>query len=615
MFHRGPDGCGSFHKHNVAFQHRRLAIRDLSAGQQPWTNESESLVLVYNGELYNDAELRQQLRQSGHSFKTSTDTETLFAAWQHWATDSIQHLRGMFAFAVFDMARQELFLVRDRFGIKPLYYAAVGQEFIFASSVAAILAHPQVDRRPDWTAVNHYLATTRTTMGRRTLFEDVFQLQPAEMLRWNARSGELQIQQYWKFPSQRNLDASFEEAADAFETQLVHTTRSHLISDVPTGVFLSGGVDSSLIASAVSEVGSGDAALTGCAAGETDGTDSAAAEVAASVHGMEYHSVRVDSGTYFDTWGEIVQQSCQPLSTPSDVLIYKLAQHMKQHVGVVLGGEGADELLCGYALPHWSVEDYRLTGLAQRDQWSGPPSSRDRFLRSIHSRYGRVQFSDPADYYLAANSLIPRSARDALFNSAVDFRQREQSLHAFYQQQYLAAGAADDMPADSLIHEHAIVLHRLNLESLLARLDTTTMLASLEARVPYADHTLVEFAYQLPTNYRIDINPDEACPVSAAVDLEQRGSLRSKRLLRHIARRRLPRRLADRQKKSFATQVPEWISGVWKSEVQQRLLTSPFGQQFFRRETMYELATNVATAGMWIWPLLNILNWGDSQFV
>lgn len=614
MYHRGPDGCGSFQKHNVAFQHRRLAIRDRSAGQQPWVNQTESLVLVYNGELYNDAELRGELRQSGHTFKTSSDTETLFAAWQHWSTDSIHRLQGMFAFAAFDFDRQELFLVRDRFGIKPLYYAAIGQEFVFASSIAAILAHPRIDRRPDWTTVNHYLATTRPTMGRRTLFDDVFQLRPAEMLRWNARNGELQIQQYWTFPTERNLDVTFDEASHEFESKLIQATRSHLVSDVPTGVFLSGGVDSSMLASVVSDVG-GSAAIAGCAIGESDHVDSDVAKVVAKTHGMECHTVDINAGDYFDTWNQIVEKTCQPLTTPSDVLIYKLAQCMKQHVGVVLGGEGADELLCGYALPHWSVEDYRLTRVAEQGKWAGSLATRNDFLRSIHLRYGRVQFSDAADHYLAANSLIPQVARESLLSDGVDFRQCEESLREFYQQQYLAAGVSEQDTAGDFVHEHAIVLHRLNLESLLARLDTTTMLASLEARVPYADHTLVEFAYQLPTNYRIDVNPAERCPVSTAVDLESRGSLRAKRLLRHIARRRLPRSLADRQKRSFSTRVPEWISGAWHSEVQRRLRTSPFGQQFFRPAAIEALASNVATAGMWIWPLLNILNWGDSQFI
>ena len=273
MFRRGPDDCGMFERDNVAFGHRRLAIRDLEAGQQPWVSADGNCVLVYNGELYNDAELRRDLKQLGHRFKTHCDTETLTAAWRQWGADSLPRLAGMFAFAVYDLVEQRLTLVRDRFGIKPLFLASLGNELAFASSAAALLKHPAVSREPNWRAVNHYLTTFRTTLGRETMLRDVQQLRPAELLTWDLRTDRISIDRYWKFPQRPSsttagLLPSFDDAARQLDTQLCDVTEQHLISDVPVGMFLSGGVDSNTLATIIAERHSG--GMLGACGGGSD---------------------------------------------------------------------------------------------------------------------------------------------------------------------------------------------------------------------------------------------------------------------------------------------------------------------------------------------------------
>ena len=619
MTARGPDDAGLLIRSNVALAHRRLAIRDLSAGTQPIVSENGQTALVYNGELYNDRELRIELEQLGVQFRTRCDTETLLAAWQTWGTECLAKLRGMFAFGVYDFAENRLFLVRDRFGVKPMFFAEAAGELVFASTVAAMLQHPHIARQPNWPVISHYLTTFRTTMGRETLLRGIQQLRPAEYLDWNLHTDQLQIVRYWDFPSQSMSDITFSEAPCELESLLADSTQCRLVSDVPVGMFLSGGVDSSMLASYVSQ--SHDSRLLGsCGGGEATDTaqqddDFSAAANCARHTGFDFDEVRVSSETYLDCWAQLVADTALPLTTPSDVIIHQLARRMKRDVGVVLGGEGADELLCGYALPHWSVEDYRLARLCAAGQWPGAPSSERAFLKSLEATYGRCEFSSLVDHYFAANSLIPLAVKPHLLTEdAWLAAEHDKAMAAFYQNEFSSDVGSQKHDPESLVHSQSIVLHRLNLESLLGRLDTATMQASLEARVPYTDHRLVEFAFGLPSHFRIDVDPLEATPYLAAAELDRRKSLRPKRLLRAVASRTLPPHLAQRKKASFPTPVATWLSGPWQKWAQGRLLNSPFGQQTFRRETMSELAGNISAAGMWLWPILNLLAWGDTVF-
>lgn len=631
MFRRGPDDCGTFERNNIAFGHRRLAIRDLEAGQQPWVSADGNCVLVYNGELYNDAELRRDLEKLGHHFKTHCDTETLMAAWQQWGADSLPRLAGMFAFAVYDLGKHRLTLVRDRFGIKPLFLASVGNELAFASSAAALLKHPAVSRELNWRAVNHYLTTFRITLGRETMLRDVQQLRPAELLTWDLRTDQVSIDRYWEFPQRPSSTTaspvpSFGDAARQLDTQLSDFTEQHLISDVPVGMFLSGGVDSNTLATIIAERHSsgmlgacgGGEASPGSAGREPDDFDFAAS--CASHAGFEFDEVRVSPDDYFESWTELLTESGLPLPTPSDGIIHRLAQRMKQSVGVVVGGEGADELLCGYTRPHWSIEDFRLADLADNGGWPGTDEQQQAFLQSLHETYGRTGFLSAVDHYFAANSLIPAQARQALLTPDVWAASGgDESLAAFYAGEFSdAAAVCGDLrnstidTCDSAVAQQAVLLHRLNLESLLGRLDTATMAASLEARVPYADHRLVEFAFQLPVGYSIDVSPEAETRWLPAAELDRRGDLRSKRLLREIANRRLPSDLANRPKASFPTPVAGWLAGPWQNWAAETLRTSSFAREVFRPETLDELAGNVPAAGMWLWPILNVIRWGET---
>ena len=596
MTSRGPDDAGEFRRGNVAFAHRRLSIRDLEAGPQPWTSQDGQCVLVYNGELYNDAELRRELESLGHEFRTRCDTETLMAAYRQWGTECVSHLRGMFAFGVFDFCDNSLFLARDRFGIKPLFLAEVEGALVFASSIPAILAHPSIGKRPHLPAVSHLLTTFRLTLGRATVYEGVKQLLPAETLRW--KDGQLRIDRYWDYPDEDD-HCDYPSAVDRLRRTLADSVSHRLVADVPVGLFLSGGVDSSAIAGLVRQ-STTQSMIARCGVGGDDlSGDVAHARMCAEHGGFDFGEVRVSAQEYFDCWQRLLAHYQTPVSTPTDVILYQLARDMKQRVGVVLGGEGADEALCGYAVQHWAGYEFD----ASRASAAG-----SELQRELQRQYGRASFGSRTEHFFALNSLIPSAAKPALFHpQAWEAAGRDEIMHAEY------AAQLDAASEEPTARRYTRLLHRVNLEGLLARLDTATMAAGLEARVPYTDHVFVEAMFRVPMPHKIDAGHGLRGPHCAAF-LQQRGELRSKRILRSAASEWMPAALAERKKESFPTPVARWMPNDWADEVRARLTGSSFGREVFRREALQELADNLPAAGMWTWPLLNVLAWGDREF-
>jgi asparagine synthase (glutamine-hydrolysing) len=602
---RGPDDAGVYVHRNLAFAHRRLAIRDLSAGAQPWRSRDGKCVLVYNGEIYNDRALRRELERAGHFFETRCDTEVLMAAWLEWGRDCVRRLRGMFAFGVYDFRDDTLFLARDRFGIKPLFLMDVNGGLAFASSISALLRHPAAVRIPNFAAISHYLTTVRLTLGRDTVYEGIRQLLPAETLTW--RDGRARIEKYWEYPAATAESTSFDDAVDQLHFGLKDAVQARLVSDVPVGMFLSGGVDSSTLACFVRQI-SPAPMIARCGGGD-ESPDFAPARHSAQHADFDFDEVRVDHREYLDCWQQLLDIYATPLATPTDVILHRLSVEMKKSVGVVLGGEGADELLCGYAIQHWSACDYeRARGLAA-GVWRETAVGACAFRQALERQYGRSHFASPVDHYFTLNSLIPQPAKARLLQPWVlQATDGDAAMFGTYRELF---AEHRHLP---LLEQYLVLLHRVNLESLLARLDSSSMLAGLEARVPYTDHLLVEQMFRLPLRFKIDVAPEEPAPYLPSADLQARGSLRSKRLLRTVAGRLLPTALAERPKASFPTPVARWLSEPWKHHVREVIKNSGFGRAVFQQPALNELAENIPAAGMWLWPLLNVLEWGDRQF-
>lgn len=601
--HRGPDGRGEFRHAEVAFAHRRLAIRDPQHGQQPWVSEDQRCVLTYNGEIYNDAELRAELTSLGQHFVTHCDTEVVMAAYRQWGPDCVRRLSGMFAFGLYDFDRQHLLLARDRFGVKPLVWCEVDDCIAFASEPAALLAWSAVSHQPDWTVISQHLSTFRTTLGERTIYARIQQLPPAKIL--VAKAGSIQIERYWDYPNDETVTEP-----TSFETHFDKAVSRRLVSDVPVGLFLSGGVDSSAIGAKVHDhldPGTPSFCVTGEQPEGAQISDSHFAKRCAT-HLMTGHTtITVDADTYWSRWQEMIHRLRVPLSTPNDVLIHEMAQTAKRSVSVVLGGEGADELLGGYAAVQWSGYDYDRSCQLAADRFLGSSSARRLAEASLQRTYGRTRFDSLTDHFLTSNSLIPAAIKPHLFTSEIWANaEQDQNLAAHYQT------ALEARPDQSTSERYARLLHRVNLEGLLGRLDQTTMLAGLEARVPMTDHQFVEYATRLPNHEKLRLSSAETAPYLSAAELATRKALESKVVLRTFAEQRLPRQLAHRPKASFPTPVAEWMANEWRERIQARLATSPFIQTVFNPHAIAELRANPAAAGMWLWPILNLSFWGDS---
>jgi len=602
---RGPDDAGLFEHRNVAFAHRRLAIRDPAAGRQPWVSADGRCVLVYNGEIYNDEALRRELTSLGHRFRTRCDTEVVMAAWLQWGRRCVEKLCGMFALGVYDFGDDTLFLARDRFGIKPLFLTETGGTLVFASSIPALLKHPGVTKQPNLSAISHYLTTFRLTLHRETVYAGIQQLLPAETLTSNR--GGISIQKYWDYPADEDASLAYDSAADMLKSDLSEAVKCRLISDVPVGMFLSGGVDSNTIACLIRE--SSTAPMTAKCGGGDDSPDFEPARRCAEHAQFDFGEVRVGPQQYLECWDEMLDAYATPLATPTDVILFQLAKEMKKSVGVVIGGEGADELLGGYQVQHWAAHDFDRSRQLASGVWSPTAAAEAAFRSGMQAQYGRESFSSIVEHYFALNSLVPSAVKSALFQPwAWKAAEQDDRMLDCYARHF------SDAAAGPTSRQYLRALHRVNLESLLSRLDSSTMLAGLEARVPYTDHRLVENMFRVPFEHKIDVDPAEPAPYLPAAELQARGSLRSKRILRTVAEGLMPAPLARRPKVSFPTPVAGWLAGPWQNRARQILTSSPFGRSLFQAEALAELAGNVPAAGMWLWPMLNVLLWGDRQF-
>jgi len=601
MTARGPDDSGLIRPDaRTVLAHRRLSIRDPEHGQQPWVSEDGRYSLTYNGELYNSDLLNERTADRfSDPLRTRCDTELLMRSLIVDGPAALNQLNGMFAFGFYDAQRKSLLLARDRFGIKPLYYASWRNMLIFASSLKAIRSFPGFPGKLDRTAVMHYLMTLRPQFGDQTLIKRIKQLPPGHYLELNEDG--IKLRQYWNYPDGSEA-ATFDETEERFANLFATATDKRIVSDVPVGMMLSGGVDSSLLGTYV-EGSLGADFVAKCGVGESEDSleETQFAEQAAQHLNCRFEAVRVSADDYLSGWRELIAESGQPLATPSDVIIYRLAQSLKQEVGVVLGGEGADELFCGYTPIHGIGRDYDL--LRQLSSAKVDTSQVMNLRRSIANLYQIEDVHALADLYLALATVIPTEALQLLVPDAGNSLDE---IETWYREQ-LAIQQSD--PAGGL---NAVTkfLHQQNLQTLLMRLDRATMAASLEARVPFTDYQLVEAIWTTPLEHRFRVNSSGGSGLS--IELENDGQLEAKAVLRSLARRRLPENLANRQKASFPTPVYQWLCDDWKTWAGETISQSGWLREMCDLSVLDEILDSPEQTRHWIWPLLNLAMWHES---
>ncbi len=546
--HRGPDGEGTAHfrcagtGHHVFLGHRRLAIIDPRGGHQPMCDTASGLALVFNGEIYNFRALRDELSKSGYTFTRDSDTEVLLRAYEHWGKGVVHHLRGQFAFAIWDARNERLFMARDRFGEKPLFLHERGGALYFASEIKALLRVPGITAAVDLEAVWDYLSY-RYVPGPRTMFAGIRKLMPGSTLTW--KRGALEEERYWSPPDR--LQPAFTQqpdgVVDEFLSRLDETVKLQMVSDVPFGAFLSGGLDSSTIVALMSRHNS---MVNTFSVGFTDGRYSElsyAAEVAAHL-GTRHHEIVVDPLDMIERLPRLIGFRDAPVSEPSDIPIYMLACEASRSVKMVLTGEGSDEILGGY--PKHVVERYAqgyqlVPQFVRRGVLEPLVHALPYGFRRIKNAVINLNISDRRERYVRWFGALSRDERDRLSVLRPN-----------------GAPASHGPPFDS--EAGASALRRILYfdqtswlpDNLLERGDRMTMAASIEGRVPFLDHELAAFVSALPDHYRV------------------RG-LTTKWILREAAKKLLPARILTRPKVGFRVPVNEWFRGEMRDYLRDHL--------------------------------------------
>lgn len=605
---RGPDENGLFASRFAIMGHRRLSVIDLETGKQPMTDPATGASIVFNGEIYNFREIRPILEARGRVFRTASDTEVLLSAFLEWGEDCLDKLSGMFAFAVYLPAERRLFLARDRIGIKPLFYAQTSSRFMFASTIPAMRSLPGISATIDLAAASHFISTIRTTFGRRTMFEDIRALLPGECLNIKHGSREPRLRRYWDFPilkPSEKPDPGIGAAALRVRELLTNSVREQMTSDVPLGGFLSGGLDSSIIAGLAHTIAPGryDAYAAGY---DIEGYNEwPYVRMATAFHKMSCKEVHLDFEGFTDTWRYLIAHHGLPLSTWNQAPIYHLASALRRDFTVALSGEGADEIFGGYARSYFSAYDFDR---ARRE----PPAPGEKLTaldRALMRVYHRPYLICVPDHFFLLHSWIPlRQKRKLLTDPVWSALEQDAALFQFYEDMFKRFKDCSTM--DAYLQLHA----RINLEGLLFRVDSCTMAASVETRVPFTDHRLVEYVFSLPDSYKIRWKTPESEHMArdlAVDEIEKQGLLESKALLRQAFEDLIPRPILERPKMSFPVPVCDWLAGPLLAPVREIIAASQLPGRLLASDMLeYYLKTSAyRESAMALWQIANLCLW------
>lgn len=604
LTHRGPDAEGSYVDGPVALAHRRLAILDLEGGQQPMRTSNGRLAITFNGEIYNFQELRDALQAEGCHFASQGDTEIILQLYQRHGIAGLSRLRGMYAFALWDRPAQRLLLGRDRIGKKPLFYATAGGQFVFASELQALLAHPAIARDLAPEALDAYLSYGYVP-APGTIFRNVFKLLPGHYLVAQLGAGgsgplSLATQPYWSLPYTPKLQLSEADAVEGLLEVLTEAVRLRMIADVPVGALLSGGTDSSVVVALMSQMSSRPVRTFSIGFEEHAFNELPFARMVARRYGTEHHELIVRP-QLLDILPTLVRHYGEPFADSSAVPTYYVAQLTRQHVTVALNGDGGDESLGGY-------ERYLGSSLAER--YRGLPAllrqgviePAARLLPQGLSRWSRLR---QAQRFVAAAG-EPRAPRYRRWMSYFTAADKQQLYSAAFQ---TTLGAGEDWLLEVLESHNHGSLEALDTllatdvtsylpNDLLVKMDIASMAHSLEARSPFLDHKVMEFCARLP------------------VDLKIRGA-NQKYLLKKLAARLLPPAVFERRKMGFGVPVGRWMRQQHRGFVEATLLSpKALGRGYFRADRLRRLVAEHMTGGQdhapQLWSLLWLELWHQS---
>jgi asparagine synthase (glutamine-hydrolysing) len=573
IFHRGPDGEGLFVEQGIGLGHRRLAIVDVERGAQPMASDDGRLQLIFNGEIYNHPQLMPELVAGGVRYHTHCDTETILRLYERHGSDSPKRLRGMFAFAMWDRTERTLFLVRDRFGVKPLYYAHLDDgTLIFGSEIKAILASGEIRASLNRQAVPDALANYAPS-GNETLFAGIKRLPAGHTLTW--RDGRIDIQPYWDL-HYRTVALNGQSDADLvreYHERFRDAVRMRLMADVPLGMFLSGGIDSAAITATMSQLVDEPIKTFSVAFAEREANELEFARLVASRYRTDHHEVVVTPDEFFASLPRLVWHEDEPIAHPSSIALYFVSRLASERVKVVLTGEGSDETLAGY-------NRYRVTLFNQR--LGRPYEALPRAMRAaVRHGIDTLPSGGALRRRLTRTFLYLPADLDTLYfdNFAVFSRRRQQDLLAPELARELtgvdpyaaAHGALAATDAPTMLDRLLYADTKTYLHELLMKQDQMSMAASIESRVPFLDHPLVEFASSLPQRLKLH-------------------GWTTKYVLRQAMRDLLPEEILSRKKMGFPVPVGAWFRGAFRGVVDEFVLGErAMARGLFQREHVRRL--------------------------
>lgn len=588
IIHRGPDGQGKYIDEHVSLGFRRLSIIDLAEGDQPIYNEDDSLVLVFNGEIYNYQSIKEELIKKGHIFKTKSDSEVLLHGYEEYGVKLMDHLRGMFAFVIWDKKIDQLFGARDFFGIKPLYYSQVNDELIFGSEIKSILEHPSIEKNVNINALQSYLSFQYSVL-KETFFTGIFRLPPAHYFIF--KDGNMEINRYWEVSfdnvssEQKTLDDYVNEIDEVFQDSVL----SHKVSDVEVGSFLSSGIDSSYVAASFN----GDKTFTVGFAHEKYNEIDAAKELSEEIKIKNYNKV-ITPEEYWDSLPKIQYALDEPLADPAAVALYFVSQLASEHVKVVLSGEGADELFGGYNIykEPMSLKPMRI------------------FPRFIRRGLGKLAAALP--FEIKGKNYLIRASKDVeerFIGNANMFSEKEvdelilKDKYAKYK--YCSTSSLTKPFYDKVKDKNDITkmqyldIHMWLTGDILLKADKMSMAHSLELRVPFLDKEVAKVATQIPLKYRVNKE-------------------NTKYALRVAAKRKLKDKVANKKKLGFPVPVRVWLKEEKYYNIVKASFTSENAKEFFDTNILTQLLDQHYTGkkdnSRKIWTVFSFLIWYGEYF-
>jgi asparagine synthase (glutamine-hydrolysing) len=568
--HRGPDGDGDFFSGPIGLGHRRLSIIGLESGAQPMSNEDHSVWVVYNGEIYNFKELRSELEACGHIFKSNTDTEVIVHLYEELGVELVKRLRGMFAFALWDERKQFLLLARDRVGIKPLYYVNTGKALVFGSEIKSLLVDPTVERKIDPRAIDRFL-TYYYLPGEETLFEGIRKLDPGHFI--TVHNGRVTKRQYWDLHFEISPRwTRFEDAVEELKMLLRDTVRDHMISDVPIGVLLSGGVDSTgVLRYAGEQTDKRISTFTVGFSGEEFADERPYARLAAEHYGTLHHEITITAKEFFNFLPQYVWHMEEPVCEPPAIALYYVSRLARESsVKVLLSGEGGDEAFGGY------IKYRNLLALEGLKSAFGPARGMLRFMLermgSIGSegfqKYARLVDRPMSQYYFSCTA-----TPDTLFNRLKHALYTRDFSESFVERSDEPTGRLfrqlDGLP---LLHQLLYVDTKTWLpDDLLIKADKMTMATSVELRVPLLDHQVLEFSASLPPHFKVQ-------------------GWSTKRILKAALKDSVPSTILKRKKTGFPVPYDGWLRSELKEFVFETILDKNSAlSAYFHNETLLKL--------------------------